>query len=341
MTDTSAPAPDISVVLPAYNTERYLERAVRSALDQQGVALEVVIVDDASSDGTAAVAARLAAEDPRVTLAPNPVNRGCGGSRNAGALAARGRWIALLDADDAFAPGRLRRLLDIAEREDLDAVADLLLLYDLTAQELGDTQLEADGRFEVLTPRSLLDSAVNPDAKLNYGLLKPLYRRELVVQGRWLYPEHARHGADFLGFLDTLVAGLRYGLLHEAHYVFSTRIGEKSGAWSSGSVTPVNYRAIAANTHEWIEKYRREAPDIPGLPLEELLAMLETRAEACLKMNRNYGWRTFWTRAWPRHLAWLRSDPRNPPLLARMAVERLLGGRWLHRFGLRRPEAPR
>lgn len=331
MTDTPAapnpPAenPVVSVVMPVFNVERYLERAVRSALEQEGPPLELVIVDDASTDGTLALARRLAEADPRVRVIAGEVNRASGACRNEGARAARGEWVAVLDADDAYRPGRLKRLVELAERENLDAVADLPLLYDLTAGELGATQLPADGRFERLTARMLLESAVEPGAKLNYGLLKPVYRQSLAAQGRWLYPEHARHGSDFLIYLDNLVDGIAYGLLHEAHYVFSTRIGEKSGAWSSGSVTPVNYRAIAANTREWAEKYRRAKPEVPGLPLEELLALLEARAKSCIELDRRYGWMTLRMGAWRRHAAWLRRDPRNALVIAGMGLEKVLG----------------
>ena len=316
----AATDPAVSVVLPAWNVERYLARAVRSALAQEGPSLEVIVVEDRSPDGTAAVAERLAAEDRRVRVVRNPENLGCGGSRNAGARAARGRWIALLDADDAYAPGRLDRLVAVAEDEGLDAVSDLPLLYDLAADEMADGQLPADGRLEILDPRRYLEAAVLPESPLDYGLLKPIYRRSLVEDGRWLYPERARHGADFFGFLDSLIDGVRFGVLHEARYVFSARVGEKSGAFSPGSVTPVNYRAIAANTADKIAELERARPAIPGMTLEEATALLRLRIAKCEDLNARYGWNTLRKGAWRRHAAWLRQDPRNAPLLLRLAA---------------------
>ena len=128
-----AEAPDVSVILPAYNAARCLERAVRSALAQEGVSLEIVIVDDASTDATAEVVRHLAAEDSRVRPLRNEVNGGAAISRNRACQAARGRWLAVLDADDAYLPGRLARLVAVAEAEGLDVLADMLLLYDLAA----------------------------------------------------------------------------------------------------------------------------------------------------------------------------------------------------------------
>lgn len=324
-------APAVSVVMPAYKAARWLERAMRSALDQEGPSLELIVVDDRCPDGAGEIAERIGARDPRVRVIRNARNRGCGGCRNIGAAAARGRWIALLDADDAYRPGRLARLVALAEAEGLDAVSDLPLLYDLAAGEPAPTQIEADGSLEILSPRGFLEAAVLPGSKLDYGLLKPIYRRALVAQGRWLYPEDARHGADFFGFLDILISGVRFGVLHEAHYVFSSRVGEKSGAFSPGSVTPVNYRAVAADTERRIARLERERPEIPGMTLDEAVALLRRRIDKCLGLNARYGWNTLRKGAWRRHAAWLGQDLRNPPLLvslaAAKAARRLTGRR--------------
>ncbi|TYO88784.1 glycosyltransferase family 2 protein [Oceanicella actignis] len=322
-------APDTSVILPAYNVAPFLERAARSALSQEGVAVELIIIDDASSDETHDVAQALAAGDPRVRVLRHARNLGCAPARNAGAAAARGRWIALLDADDAFLPGRLARLIGMAEAHGFDALSDLPLFHDLKAGKPAPRQLPADGALELLTPRRFLERSVDPDAPLDYGLLKPIYRRALAASGRMTYPADERHGADFFGYLGALAAGVRFGVLHEALYAFSTRIGGVTGEYSPGSVTPVNYRAIASATRRHIEALRRAGRPLGDLPLDEACAMLELRVAKALELNAKYGWNTLRKGAWDRHWRWLRQDPRNPPLLAAMVarktVRRALG----------------
>ena len=81
--------PDVSFVIAAYNAEATLGRAIDSALAQEGVAVEVIVVDDCSSDATLDVARSYA--DPRVRVVALQLNRGPGGARNAGLDAARGR----------------------------------------------------------------------------------------------------------------------------------------------------------------------------------------------------------------------------------------------------------
>ena len=104
----SAPcAPTISVIIPAYNAEQTLADAIRSALAQTYPAAEIIVVDDGSSDRTAAIAQNI---DPKVRLLQQ-ANGGCGEARNTGARAASGAWLAFLDADDAWLPNKLERQL--------------------------------------------------------------------------------------------------------------------------------------------------------------------------------------------------------------------------------------
>ena len=99
--------PHISVVLPAYNAEKYLDQAVRSILAQTFTDFELIIVDDGSSDKTLAIAHNLA--DPRIRVIANKENRGIPKTRNIGWKAATGEFIAHQDADDYSHPTRLEK----------------------------------------------------------------------------------------------------------------------------------------------------------------------------------------------------------------------------------------
>jgi glycosyltransferase involved in cell wall biosynthesis len=117
-----SPRPAVSVVLPAYNEEANLERTVREllpVLEQTAADYEILIVDDGSRDETAAIAARLAAEVPRLRVLRHDRNRGYGAALRTGFAAARREWILLLDADGQFRPGELPRFIAAAGRADL------------------------------------------------------------------------------------------------------------------------------------------------------------------------------------------------------------------------------
>ncbi|MBN1673019.1 MAG: glycosyltransferase [Kiritimatiellae bacterium] len=114
MTDTRPANADplVSVVLPVYNAERYLARALDSVLAQSYRRLEILVVDDGSIDGSRAIAQRCADGDPdRVFLFRHEGGRNAGvsASRNLGLARARGELVAFLDADDCWLPGKLER----------------------------------------------------------------------------------------------------------------------------------------------------------------------------------------------------------------------------------------
>lgn len=111
--------PTISVIIPAHNAERFLSEAVRSVLDQVPTPDEIVVVDDGSTDGSAAVAR---AFGPPVRLL-SQANRGAAAARNLGVEQTTGDLLAFLDADDLWTPGKLdRQLAWLRDRQELDAV---------------------------------------------------------------------------------------------------------------------------------------------------------------------------------------------------------------------------
>jgi glycosyltransferase involved in cell wall biosynthesis len=107
--------PSVSVVIPCYNYGHFLPRCVESVLSQDGVDLEVIIVDDASPDGSVAVARELAGSDARIRVLANEVNQRHIATYNIGLAAATGDYVVLLSADDLLAPGSLGRACALLE----------------------------------------------------------------------------------------------------------------------------------------------------------------------------------------------------------------------------------
>ena len=115
---------DISAVMPAFNEEANLEQSVgrmAAALAAQARAFEVIVVDDGSRDGTAAVLERLKPIHPSLRVVRHPVNRGYGAALRSGFAAARYPWVFLEDADNQFDPADVAALL--ARAADADIVA--------------------------------------------------------------------------------------------------------------------------------------------------------------------------------------------------------------------------
>lgn len=118
-----AQVPRVSVIVPMYNVEAYLAECLHSLLGQDFADLEVIVVDDASPDGSRAVAEAIAAADGRVRIVVHPVNMGLGPARNTGALHARGEYLLFLDSDDRLtSPDALGSLVFAAERSGCEVV---------------------------------------------------------------------------------------------------------------------------------------------------------------------------------------------------------------------------
>lgn len=94
-------SPLFSIIIPVYNTEAYLEACLHSAMEQSEAAIEIIVVDDGSTDASAALAAAMAADDPRIRIF-HQNNSGQGVARNAALRRARGKYIMFLDSDDTL-----------------------------------------------------------------------------------------------------------------------------------------------------------------------------------------------------------------------------------------------
>jgi teichuronic acid biosynthesis glycosyltransferase TuaG len=109
-------SPLVSVITPAYKAAAYLPATLASVRAQTMPDWEMIVVDDASSDGTADLLAAASRADPRVRAELSPVNRGSGPTRNRALALARGKYLAFLDADDLWDPVKLERQMTFMEK---------------------------------------------------------------------------------------------------------------------------------------------------------------------------------------------------------------------------------
>ena len=115
------PTPSVSVILPCYNAQAYIHQCVDSILNQTLTDLELICVDDGSTDATLEILRSYQAADSRVRVIRQE-NGGAGAARNNGLRLARGTYLSFLDADDFFEPAMLEKAVDAAERYQADYV---------------------------------------------------------------------------------------------------------------------------------------------------------------------------------------------------------------------------
>jgi O-antigen/teichoic acid export membrane protein len=242
--------PRVSVIIPAYNAENTIRRALESAQSQSEEDLEILVIDDASTDRTAALVRDICGHDSRVILLTSNINGGPAHARNMGLAYARGEWIALLDADDVMAVHRLEHLLARAGEQDV-LVADNLEMYDLHAGvvvSLGiDPSIIGDG-LRLGSEGFVARCQTNQRGAIDFGLLKPLVRTDHIRKHRLSYDEATRYGEDFRFYLDTLLAGGSMLIVPEAHYRYTERTGTISRKDSGESKTEARCDVLEAST---------------------------------------------------------------------------------------------
>lgn len=191
-----AQAPLVSVIMSNFNGSRYLEAAVTSVLSQSYRNLELIVVDDASEDDSLTILNRLRSGDKRLRLIARDNNVGPAGARNTALDAARGTWVAVVDADDLLHPRRIERLLAAAHALGANVIADDLVSFG-SAPLAGRTLLDGrdlTGSFR-LTPVELVRSDGVTSGLGSFGYLKPLIHRQTL--GTLRYDEKLRVGEDF------------------------------------------------------------------------------------------------------------------------------------------------
>ncbi|WP_029036358.1 glycosyltransferase family 2 protein [Salinimicrobium xinjiangense] len=112
--------PLVSVIMPAYNSAAFIAESISSVQQQTYPHWELLVIDDASIDGTSKVVEAIMAEDKRIRLHGLPANQGAGFARNIGIKAATGEFISFLDADDLWKPNKLEEQLQLMQGEQVD-----------------------------------------------------------------------------------------------------------------------------------------------------------------------------------------------------------------------------
>jgi|GEM_PF-1679038 Membrane protein involved in the export of O-antigen and teichoic acid len=268
----------VSILIPAHNAEQSILMTIDSARSQTIRDIEIIVIDDASTDGTANLVRQCAAADPRVRLIELEKNGGPAAARNAGIEQSTSEWIALLDADDTILPERLERLLEAAGSDDV-LVADNLALYDRHAGKtvkLGINPQLLWSQLRLDCEGFLARCRTNQRDAVDFGLLKPMIRASHIRAHGIAYNEHLRYGEDFQFYLDVMLVGGTLLVVPEAYYQYTERVGSISKVASGLSKTDVRLTQLQIHTRQLAQnpKYSRVA------------ALLTQRADAIRKLAK-------------------------------------------------------
>jgi succinoglycan biosynthesis protein ExoO len=313
---TDSSSPRASIAIPVYNSATTLERCIRSAMRQTMREIEILVADDGSRDDSAAVAERLAAEDPRIRVFRIVPNGGKPAAMNRLVAEARGDWVAVLDADDAYHPERLERLIAAAIANGTEMAADNIVYVDGGADQIVRLAFDMTQPTRIVA-KTDLQSNSNSYGEFDFGILKPVISRRFLLENSLTYYEKTRLSEDFYYLMNFFLAGGRGVLISEPYYYWTMPFGAISRRWTTtGAGTwRYDYRpALAANEH-FIDRLR-------GAGEAQMVTMLEARSRQYRVMIHYLdAQRAAADGAWARSLMTIVGHPSTYGLL----VSRILG----------------
>lgn len=226
----------IDVAVPCYQYAHYLRGCVESILRQDGPKLRVLVIDNASTDGSLAVASELASEDPRVEVVAHRVNLGQHASYNEAIDWASSKYFMLLSADDLLAPGALARAVSVMEREPEVNFAHGGTLYVSSAEPIPAAGLPAEQppRWRIVPGRQLLE-------RFCYAGRNHVNSSSVVV--RTSAQKRAGHYRPYLAHTDDFELWMRFACLGS--------VAETDAIQAVARVHPENRSTSVSNIHLW------------------------------------------------------------------------------------------
>lgn len=189
----------VTIVVPVYNVEKYLERCVASLRSQTLRDLEIILVDDGSPDRSGAMCDALALEDSRIRVV-HKKNGGLSSARNAGLRVAGGTYVGFVDSDDTVSPEMFGKMLEVIERERVDFVMSDYLRIPADGTPYLKTLDIRPGRYDKAALRSEIFPRLIMGENVDYGPLLSvwhcLYRTEFLRTNDFYFDEEVRWSED-------------------------------------------------------------------------------------------------------------------------------------------------
>lgn len=227
----------VSIIMAAYNAEKTIEQAINSVLSQTYTNFELLVVNDCSKDRTVELVKSIAATDQRVRLISNVKNSGVSYTRKHGLEEANGSWIAILDSDDAWAPDKLEKQIELQKKMNADLLFTGSAFMDSDGQPI-DWYLQAPTE---VTYRQLLKQNVLSNSST-------LVRKELYAK---YYAVGDGMHEDFAIWLSILKEGRKAYGVDEPLLIYRIAKSSKSGNKVKAAKMNWNtYRYVGLNVVE-------------------------------------------------------------------------------------------
>ena len=213
----------ISIIVPVYNAGSYLEQCVRSILGQTVQHIEILLVDDGSTDGSAQLCDAFQQMDKRIQVL-HQRNGGSVSARKTGLKMAKGKYIGFVDADDYIEAEMFERLSSIMNEVDVDFVHSGMIIDDrkICNYEEGVVELSARDKAEYMSQNVFLPQTIS------YALWSKLFKAELIKEAYMHLPDEQSYGEDLLCLCSYILKSSRFYMMKDAFYHYRVYDGSLS-----------------------------------------------------------------------------------------------------------------
>ena len=218
--------PKISVIMPVYNVAEFLSASLDSVLNQTLRDIELICIDDGSTDNSLEIAKDYAARDNRITVMAQK-NLGSGPARNAGMRAARGEYIAFMDSDDFYPNG------NTLEHMYNTAIANNALICGGSLSRISNGELADPKTFEQGYVFERDGFIKYSDYQFDYGYWRFIYNRDFLLKNNLFFPDYLRQ-QDPVFFIKTMSLAGKFYALREPTYTY--RVSHKQIEWTERKV---------------------------------------------------------------------------------------------------------
>lgn len=209
----------VSVIVPIYNVESYLRRCLDSLVKQKHQNIEIIMVDDCSTDNSASIAKEYAEKYPQFLFIQKEVNGGLSAARNTGMKATTGEWLAFVDSDDWVTEDYISSMYEVAKKDDADIVmSSIYYAY-------------GEGNCKEMSPFSDLTTASSQGEKVAlsraYAVTR-LYKKSFIDATGICFPTDIRRSEDIATVIPWLTRAESVSILRRPLYYYFQRAGSLS-----------------------------------------------------------------------------------------------------------------
>ena len=223
---------DISVIIPVYNTEKYLQRCVNSVIRQQGVTIEIILVDDGSTDASPKICDDYAARYSFIT-AIHIQNSGPATAKNEGFKIAKGNYIALTDSDDKMEPQMLYKMVTAGYNHDADIIC---CNYQQIDENENVTYLNSTGKQYILNHEEGLIHFFSKN-KIYSQCWTKIYKRQMLTENHIENDPGLRTDEDFIYNIRAFVHAKITVIVDEPLYEYTHRENSLAHAYFKANIS--------------------------------------------------------------------------------------------------------